>query len=281
MTLRRGDEGPEVEELQERLHELGYDAPGRFGPVTYRAVERFQEDRGLLPDGIVGPVTRAALADARPVEPIEPGPGAGPPIDRTLRLSSGQYIEAVHPKDLLVLHHTAGASARSTFDWWQGNASRVATAYLIARDGTIHELFDPRFWAYHLGIAGTGGRVDRRSIGIEIASEGWLEERPDGLYAFGRRFGGEVYDHGSAWRGYRRWAAYTAEQVESAIALVDHLCTLFGIDRRTPEDHLAFDPALADFRGICGHHHLRQDKSDLHPGFPWHELVGRARLQLA
>jgi hypothetical protein len=34
---------------------------GVFGPVTERAVKRFQRRKGLVVDGIVGPQTRAAL----------------------------------------------------------------------------------------------------------------------------------------------------------------------------------------------------------------------------
>lgn len=62
-----------------------------------------------------------------------------------------------------------------------------------------------------LGLAVTGGRVDRRSIGIELASEGWLEERDGELPAFGRPFGGAVYDLGVPWREHRYFAAYTPE----------------------------------------------------------------------
>jgi hypothetical protein len=36
-------------------------ADGVFGPITERAVKRFQRSNGLLVDGIVGPQTRAAL----------------------------------------------------------------------------------------------------------------------------------------------------------------------------------------------------------------------------
>ena len=36
-------------------------ADGIFGPVAERAVRRFQRRHGLVPDGIVGPLTRAAL----------------------------------------------------------------------------------------------------------------------------------------------------------------------------------------------------------------------------
>ena len=281
-TLRRGDEGPGVAALQERLRELGFDADGVFGPVTAVAVRRFQEAEGLLPDGVVGPLTRAALDEANPAHPPpapEPSGGSGPPVDRSLRLSRAQYVQDPHPKSLIVLHHTAGGSVRSTFHWWEeGDPSRIATAYVVERDGTIFEVFEPRFWAFHLGLRGTGGRVDRRSIGIELASEGWLEQVGSELHAFGRPFEGEVYDHGSTWRGHRFFAAYTPDQVVAAIALVDHLCELFSVPRRTPADPLAFDRDLFDFQGILGHHHVRADKTDLHPGFPWETLIDEAGL---
>jgi N-acetyl-anhydromuramyl-L-alanine amidase AmpD len=284
-TLKRGDEGPEVAELQARLRELGFDGDGVFGPVTELAVRRFQEAQGLLPDGVVGPLTRAALEEPE-TEPGEPAggqerpEGAGPAVDRSLRLSDAQYLQEEHPKDLIVLHHTAGGSARSTFNWWQeGDPKRIGTAYIVERDGTIFEVFDPRFWAFHLGLRGTEGRVDRRSVGIELASEGWLEEGDGGLRAFGRPFEGEVYDHGSEWRGHRLFAAYTDDQVAAAIALVDHLCELFAVPRRTPADHGGFDRNLFDFQGIVGHHHVRADKTDLHPGFPWDRLVRECRLE--
>lgn len=60
-TLRRGDKGALVEELQGKL---GFDAEntdGAFGPQTEAAVRAFQRERTLVPDGIVGPGTWAAL----------------------------------------------------------------------------------------------------------------------------------------------------------------------------------------------------------------------------
>jgi peptidoglycan hydrolase-like protein with peptidoglycan-binding domain len=65
-TLRRGSRGPDVEILQQRLVELGWqlDVDGDFGPMTEDAVKEFQSQNGLDVDGIVGPNTWAAL-DAR------------------------------------------------------------------------------------------------------------------------------------------------------------------------------------------------------------------------
>lgn len=63
-TLRRGrssNPGFLVEEVQKKLGFVGDKVDGRFGPITEAAVRRFQRDSGLVPDGIVGPHTWAAL----------------------------------------------------------------------------------------------------------------------------------------------------------------------------------------------------------------------------
>lgn len=63
-NLRYGSLGPYVELLQLGLRRSGYlstPPDGKFGPQTQSAVIRFQRQNGLSPDGIVGPLTYAAL----------------------------------------------------------------------------------------------------------------------------------------------------------------------------------------------------------------------------
>jgi DNA invertase Pin-like site-specific DNA recombinase len=55
-----------VRRVQRVLHSRGYSlgrpgVDGRFGPLTDHAVRRFQADRGLAADGIVGPKTRTVV----------------------------------------------------------------------------------------------------------------------------------------------------------------------------------------------------------------------------
>lgn len=57
-TLRRGAFGALVTQVQQKL---GVDADGNFGAQTEAAVRQYQRDRGMVPDGIVGPKTWAAL----------------------------------------------------------------------------------------------------------------------------------------------------------------------------------------------------------------------------
>jgi peptidoglycan hydrolase-like protein with peptidoglycan-binding domain len=58
VIVKRGDRGAAVRSIQ---RELGIPADGIFGEQTERAVKRFQRSHDLVPDGIVGPLTRGAL----------------------------------------------------------------------------------------------------------------------------------------------------------------------------------------------------------------------------
>ena len=62
-TLRRGDSGTSVEQLQSALNDRGADLPvtGFFGSMTEDAVQDVQSSAGIAVDGVVGPDTRAAL----------------------------------------------------------------------------------------------------------------------------------------------------------------------------------------------------------------------------
>lgn len=79
-TLREGDVGPTVTDLQVRLindariHVEG-GADGNFGPGTLAAVTQFQTSRGLTVDGVVGLQTWTALLAKMPaLEPGDEGP---------------------------------------------------------------------------------------------------------------------------------------------------------------------------------------------------------------
>lgn len=73
MLLRRGDRGPAVADLRDALASLqllpGLNGADRmqveFDDAVDRAIRDFQQRRGLIADGIVGPVTARSLTDAR------------------------------------------------------------------------------------------------------------------------------------------------------------------------------------------------------------------------
>lgn len=65
--IKQGDRSEEVADVQARLRAVGVlieDEPGLFGPATAAAVRAFQQSRGLIADGIVGPNTWTELVEA-------------------------------------------------------------------------------------------------------------------------------------------------------------------------------------------------------------------------
>jgi N-acetylmuramoyl-L-alanine amidase len=65
--IRQGDRSQQVADVQARLRGLGLqvdDEPGSFGDSTRHAVRTFQQGRGILADGIVGPNTWSELVEA-------------------------------------------------------------------------------------------------------------------------------------------------------------------------------------------------------------------------
>ena len=69
-SLRRGDAGPAVAEVRAALEEMSLLERRGPGPATFdqdleAGVRLFQQQRGLITDGLVGPATYRALRDAR------------------------------------------------------------------------------------------------------------------------------------------------------------------------------------------------------------------------
>ncbi|MEV8518928.1 peptidoglycan-binding protein [Dyella marensis] len=95
--LKEGSHGAEVGELQGQLRHLGYTgADGRplavdhrFGPDTRHAVESYQRDHKLHPDGAVGPVTSHSLAQARAQDAAH-----APRLDQANHPDHGLYNQA-------------------------------------------------------------------------------------------------------------------------------------------------------------------------------------------
>jgi lipoprotein-anchoring transpeptidase ErfK/SrfK len=106
-VLRLGASGPAVQELQQRLTDLGYwlgSADGHYGQLTRQAVIAFQKAQGITRDGVAGPQTRRLLSDAsRPVP----------------RNTSGDLIEVDLERQLLLV--VRGGQLQWAFNTSTGN----------------------------------------------------------------------------------------------------------------------------------------------------------------
>ncbi len=205
-------------------------------------------------------------------------------VSRDLRLPDSQYFRFAGPKTGIALHHTVGGSAASTLRWWLDDQQLVGTAYLIDRDGTVFEVFDPTGWAWQFGLRWSDAKrihFERRFIGIEICSEGGLLESGGRLYCFDRvsprteKARADAFDFGRDYRGYRWFDRYEPAQIDSLCTLVNELCARFGIPRRAPRPFIEHHgEALADFEGIIGHAMVRPDKTDPIPDLAlWDRLA--------
>lgn len=200
-----------------------------------------------------------------------------------------QYVRECTEKKQIVLHHTAsGPGVDGDINWWQKTPERVATHYIVDRQGQVHQLFDERYWAYHLGLqqkvftqAGLPYKqLDKQSIGIEVDSWGFLERHTDGAFYpakwNGSRFVANTasrpvtyfyeYCTSQKWKGHIYYERYTTAQLNALRQLIREICSRHGIPKKYNPDMWAIsNAALKGTPGIYGHCSYRNDKSDPHP----------------
>ena len=223
--------------------------------------------------------------------PVEPPPAPGAvtaplPIDRNkFVLPPKEFFPEVVEKDLIVLHFTAGQSAQSAFNSWMNNPERVATAYIADPDGTVYELFDPSYWAFHLGVKGAAGVHDKRSIGIEIVNVGPLKQSasdsnrldwwPDNWKTPWCRLDEAGRYVRAPFRGIDYFASFPGAQVTAVARLTAYLCERFGVPKTIPPRTRRKEcdtSYYAPRKGVVAHQNFRADKWDVGPAFDWERL---------
>lgn len=192
-------------------------------------------------------------------------------------LKKSHYFQEDNKKSQIVLHHTVSTGWKSPFKWWSRIGNHVCTAYIIDKDGSIYECFNPKYWAYHTGL---GSKFDKYNIGIEIVNEGHLncidEDKGkfkwfDGKYKYKYKIGGEPVKLTKKWRGYNYFAKYTENQIKSTFELVNKLCNDFNIEKMIAPKHI-FNKNFKNFKGIISHANVSKIKTDISPLFPIEKL---------
>jgi N-acetyl-anhydromuramyl-L-alanine amidase AmpD len=187
-----------------------------------------------------------------------------------------------HAKQRIVLHFTAG-NLRSDMQSLTQQSRHVSVPFVIARDGTIYQLFPSKFWSGHLGEGvgnkkGTGNPQDKATIGIELSNYGFLVPQGGNLETIYSRIKdpntGKVsapdpycsLDNKQAYtkidqpfREQSFYPSYTAAQIDSLIILLRFLTTKYNVPRAfLPEDkrYTTFND-LVNFKGIVSHINYR------------------------
>jgi len=158
-TLRRGDRGPAVVQLQNGLNNVGgygLRVDGVFGANTEQAVRHFQSNAGLKVDGLVGANTRAALGlpvrvpavtHAAPATPAAapPRPAATPPARRPAT-SFGRGARGDRVSIVQLALSTLGYNL--SIDGIFGPATERAVMHFQRDNGlAVDGLVGPRTWA--------------------------------------------------------------------------------------------------------------------------------------
>ncbi|MDZ7359669.1 MAG: N-acetylmuramoyl-L-alanine amidase [candidate division KSB1 bacterium] len=192
--------------------------------------------------------------------------------------------EAFH-KERVVLHFTTGYIRGDVAMLTKPKpdpATRVSVAFLLARDGNIYNLFNSRYWAYHLGPTAVGGntQMSRSSIGVEISNIGPLVPQGQSLTTTTSQdvychLNEPIYYRRASYRGFNYYASFTEAQYNSLIALLRYLTARFNIPRRFLPLASRYETRndIANFRGIVSHVNFRTDKFDIGPAFEWERVI--------
>ncbi len=148
---------------------------------------------------------------------------------------------------IVVMHYTAGGSARSSANWFKNRNASASAHVVIGRDGTVIQCVSFEKVAWHAGRSRWGGitGLNRHSIGIELANWGPLKSSGNGWTSHtGARIADPfigAHRNGNP-DGSRRdigWEAYSEEQMASARGVVQALAEKYGINEIVGHDDIA------------------------------------------
>ena len=149
-------------------------------------------------------------------------------------ISSCNLVAGNKPK-AVVLHHTGGELSGSVARFQEKD--EASAHYIVDRDGTVYQLVPESYGAKHVNCYNQrnfclatcpicedeDGRLVEpylQSVGIEIVNLGAVDATV---------FPGAVYEDYQMAFGHRYWEDYPPAQVESLKALVEDICTRWGI----------------------------------------------------
>lgn len=208
--------------------------------------------------------------------------------------------------DQFVIHYDVCGTSRQCFNILHDHRN-LSVHFMLDLDGTIYQTLDLKERAWHAGTA------NDRSIGIEIANIGayplddagalgaWYETDPDGRtrVTLPKRLGdGGIRTPNFIARPVRDQPVtgeingrelmmydLTAEQYAALIKLTAALSRIFPqIELVAPRDedghvisHALSHDELTAFKGVIGHYHLTDNKSDPGPAFQWDMVLEEAQ----
>ena len=206
--------------------------------------------------------------------------------NRTDGIHSYYYPEII-PKKRIVLHFTEGCLKYDIAQLTQ-TRNNVSVPFVIARDGTVYQLWDSRYWSYHIGGGSVGGNdeISSTSIAIELSNIGPLTLFENDLLTVNNTIYCSLNDTGYfhhlpvAYRGYEYYAKFTDAQYDSLNLLLAYLTNRFNITNNILSEEKRYNMFVTDIAakastGILSHVNFRPsgEKVDIGPAFNWNKII--------
>ena len=292
--LKKGDKGSDVETLQRAL---GLIPDGSFGPLTEKAVIRFQLSNDFPVTGIVDSPIWALLFNKPDIvsEEIDEDSDISEGYFRTnyhqlihkYYLPKGEYLEGPIENQYIFLHHTAGNNNpyKTVDQWGRDTRGKIATEFVLGgknhkngddeHDGVMIQAFPEKCQGWHLGTTGSG-RMNRHSVGLEICNMGYLTD-DNKTYVGSRCTPTEITTLEKPFRGHLKWHSYTEEQIKATEQWIRYVGERDQIDiRKGLQEFIKKHGAQEAFgfqenayygkvKGLLTHTNVRRDKSDCYP----------------
>ena len=200
-----------------------------------------------------------------------------------------QYFAEETSKNQITIHHTVSgptgkfSGAEGDINSWTSDSARIATHFIITRDGKVWQFFSSKYWGHHIGVksdfltkqgfkdaATRNVLLNKASISIEIDSWGILTKNADGTFnsCYGKPISKDiqVQEYPNKFRGGQYFEKYTDAQIQSTGELILFLSQKYNIPLNYNSDMWDVSKsALSGKAGIYTHVSYRNDKSDAAP----------------
>ncbi|HEX6747614.1 MAG TPA: N-acetylmuramoyl-L-alanine amidase [Longimicrobium sp.] len=250
--------------------------------MNYKNIPAYEADfraKGVDSDG-----KKFTLAPAKVVIP-----GTSETLDVvTCKPANGDesfFYKDAPAKERIVVHFTAGY-LKGDIAALTRKDNHVSVPFVIARDGTIYQLFSSKYWSYHLGKGAQGGNseMSKSSIGIELSNVAYLTAKGENLVdPYGAPYctpaDKDAYTQlAKPYRKYTRFATYPEAQYQSLIKLLRYLGATYKIPLAFLPEEKRYDvyADVAKFRGITTHVNYQPEsygKWDIGPAFDWAKVI--------
>lgn len=189
-------------------------------------------------------------------------------LDTATWVASPNFDAGQNPREIIVMHYTAGYTAGSAINTFKVRAAKPASAHFVVEtDGTITQMVSTNHQAWHAGYGVYEGRgkVNSFSIGIEIVNPGYHYSDGAGGYLNWERkpvkpaqlkpFPG-MTEAKEPWAGSAKlfWPNYPSAQLDAIEALTKALIKAY--------------PSIRDVVGHRDVDGVRKLKVDPGPAFP-------------